>query len=364
MAMVRSLYRRRIVLPALLAVCLGALGRVALADSVTVGALQYNGVRIVGVKNGEIQFETATNLVSKPLSVVSRISLSDEPALTAAEDAFAKGDWDKANENYEKVLRSVSAPNKAWLKDWCSMRLQVSATKSGRFDVVMRGFVELTRKSPDEARKLFASLKMPKAGSDYLKQAATMLETEIAQSKNGAATEVMLGALKDIYSANNEQAKATATAQKLVELAAKRDPNSPEAQRAMMEIQLQNMRKALGAKNYAAVIEFVEKNAAKIIDPNDQIDALFLYAEAKAGKAAGSSNADWNDVAVTYMRVVANAPAGDPRTPLALLRTAEIHAAHLNDKPAAMRMYREIIKQYKDTDAAKQAQMELGKLEK
>ena len=60
----------------------------ALADSLNVGSLKYTDVRVTGIKNGEVFFTTSTgNEVHKPLSQVSKISLNDEPAFSAARAA-------------------------------------------------------------------------------------------------------------------------------------------------------------------------------------------------------------------------------------------------------------------------------------
>lgn len=338
---------------------------IALADSAVINGLPYHGIRITGVKDGELQFETPNgNLTSKPIKFVTRINVTDEPALNAAEDAYARSDWNQAADNYEKAIRSANSPAKAWLRDWCSLRLADAAGKGGRFDVSIRTFIDLAKKSPEQAATMFAGLKMPKAGSDYLKQAAASLETEVSQSRNDAATEVLLSALKDIYTVNNDSAHAGATAAKLAEVAARRNPNSPEALRALMDIKLQNLHKTLAAKQFATVIQTIEQDAPAIVDPFQQIDALFLLAEAKAGKAAASPDADWKDIAISYMRVVANAKSDDPHVPVALLRVAAIHAGHLNEKATALKLYKDIIKQYKDTDAAKEAQKAVAQLEK
>ena len=330
-------------------------------DSAVVNGMQYSGIRILGIRDGELEFETIGGKVNaKPIGSVSRITLADEPALNAAEDAFAKSDWNKAAENYGKVIRSITEPEKAWLREWCSARLLDSAGKSGRFDVSIAGFIELAKKSPQQAKTMFAALKLPAAGSDYLKQAAAGLETAAAQSRSDASTEVLLSALRDVYMANNDAARAAVVARKLAEVAARRNPNSAEAVRALMEVKLEDLRKALAAKQYVTVIQTIQKDAATIIDPNDQMEALYLLAEAKAGLAAAAANADWGEVAIAYMRIVANARSDDPRLPTALLRVAKIHAEHLGDKATANRLYKEIISKYGNSEAAKEAQKLVG----
>jgi len=334
---------------------------IASADSAVINGIPYSGIRILGVKEDELQFETSGGTAtSKSLSVVSRISVSDEPALNMAEDAFAKEDWERAAENYEKTMRSITSPNKAWLRDWCSARLVTAAGKGGRFDISVRAFIEVARKSPEQAGKMFSGLKIPKAGSDYLKQAASSLESEAASTKSDATAQVLLSALKDIYTANNDTARAAQTATKLVEVAARLNPNSPESIRALMDLKLQNLRKALEARQYGTVIDTILKEQNNISDPAQQVDALFLLAEAKAGKAAGSPDADWKDIAVGYVRVIANAKADDPHVPVALLRVAAIHAERLDEKATAQRLYSDIVKQYKDSEAAKEAQKALA----
>jgi hypothetical protein len=342
------------------AALLGALAGTAGADSLAIGSLEYRDIQISGVKGEVIVFTTNTGKeIVKPIAQVTRISLDGDPAFSAAEDAYSIKQWDKATEGYEKTLRTTQ---KAWLRDWCAVRLFESANKGGRFDAAVKAHIALVRKSPEAAKAL--ALTMPKSDSAYLPEAIKLVnEAANDANLNDQAKEVLLKVLVDLHNAKGDADGAAGAAERLIQIKAASDPNSPEAQRAAAMVKLNAMHKALAAKQYDKVIQLVDKEGTSIVDVADQADALLCLADAKAGKAANSTDLEtWKDVAVAYMRVVANAPANAPQVPAALLKTAAIHSARLNDKQAAIQLYKQIQAEYKGQDAAKEAERELAKL--
>ena len=82
------------------------------------------------------------------MSKVQRLNVDNEPALNAAEEAFAAGKWDQAVDGYQTVIR---ATNKPWMKDWSSARLAEAGAKSGRFDAAATAYVNLVTKDPAAA---------------------------------------------------------------------------------------------------------------------------------------------------------------------------------------------------------------------
>lgn len=330
-----------------------------LADTVVVGTLPYTNVNVTSIRGDLVAFKALDHEITKPLSQVTKLTIDSEPAFNMAEEAFAAQDWVKATAGYERTVRTTQKP---WLKDWCAQRLVESANKSNQFDAAVLALATLAERSPETAARI--SLTMPKADSTFLPEAISAVDAAIGSAKRNETKEVLLKLLRDLYAARNDVKGATDAAERLVQVQAAINPNSPAAQRAAILQRLRALHVALEAKEYDKVIAAVEKDSAGIIDPGDQADALLCLAEAKAGKAGAAADAaTWKEVALAYMRVVANAPAGSPQAADALLRTAAIHSAKLGEKNTAIQIYRQIIDEYKGQEAAKSAEAELTKLQ-
>jgi tetratricopeptide (TPR) repeat protein len=343
----------------LIVFCFALLASPATADSLVVNNVTYPDVRVASVKDGEIIFSigNSSNEIRKPLAQVTRINLADEPAFSAAEDAYAAKDYDKATEAYDKTFRTTQ---KTWLKDWVSLRLVDSANKAGRFDSAIKAYIALADKSPDAARAF--SLTMPKPDSAYLTDAIKQVNSAVVATKKDATKQTLLSLLAQLNEAKGDLKAASdaLTASAQVNTA---NQNTAQAARSATLLKLQTMTLALAAKDYDKVIASVEKDAASFTEPADFAEALFCLAEAKAGKAATSKDPDtWKEVAVAYMRIVANSPSSASQVPMALMRTAAIHETKLNEKDTALHIYEQIAAEYKGLDPAKQAEKEVQRL--
>lgn len=330
----------------------------ASADSLVINNLSYADVQITSVKLGEIFFTTSTgNEVRKPMAQVSKLNLADEPSFNSAEEAFAARDWDKATAGYEKTVRST---RKAWLADWCAVRLLESANKAGRFDAAIKAFIAIAEKSPDSVKTI--TLNMPKANSAYLPEAATLLNTAANKTKNEMTRNALLKLLVDVNNAKGDTRASEEALERLAQSNATANPNSSDAQRAQALLKLKGLRTAIAAKDYEKVLQSVEKDSALFSEPADQAEAMLCVADASAGKAAPNTDVEaWKEVAVTYMRVVVNAPTS-PQAASALLHVAAIHETKLGEKQTAIKLYQQIIADFKGQDSARQAEQEIKRL--
>jgi tetratricopeptide (TPR) repeat protein len=350
---------RRLSLCALLLALLAGGQVPVLADTVVVRGVTYSNVKITGIRGGNIHFTAGAGDIVRPLADVSRIVIDGETAFNAAEEAFAAKNWDRATEGYERTVRTTTRP---WLRDWCAIRLVESANEAGRLDAAVAGFVVLAERAPTLAEPL--KLRMPAASSAYLPEAIATVNAAIARIQNNQSRLVLLKLLAELHTARGDVKAAAEANSRLIELRALVDPNSPEALRAAVLSKLRELRAALAAGQYDRVIRTVQEDSANIADAMDQAEALFLFAEARAGQAAGATDAaTWKEVAVAYMRVVAYGPATSPHVPEALLRTAAIHRDHLGEKETARRIYNQILNEYKGSEAARAAEAELKKLQ-
>jgi hypothetical protein len=345
---------RHLRLAALAAVIVPSL---ALADSVTINNIAYPDVKISAIKGEEIFFITSTSTeVKKPIAQVSKITLTDEPALNQAEEAYHAKDWDKAATGYERTFRTT---NKVWLRDWCSVRLVESANKAGRFDAAVKGYIAMAEKSPESVKSI--QLNLPKAGSAYINDSLKDLTAAINRSRNEELKSLLLKLVVDLNALKGDSAAGDRALQELAQSRVNLDPNSPEAQRAQAMLKIKSLRVALSAKDYDKVISTIEKEAPTITDPADQAEALLIMADAKAGKAGADKQA-WKDVAVAYMRVVANAP-GSSQAATALLKVAAIHETQLGEKETAIKLLKQVAADFKGQDSATEAENQIKRLQ-
>src|SRR6185295_18904207 len=118
----------------------------ARADSVFVGSLERKNAVIKEIRDDNLIFEISQREAEPvPLARVTKLVVTNEPALNAAEEAFAAGKFDQAVDGYQKTLRST---NKPWLKDWSAMRLIEAANKTGRFDAATTAYIAALMKDP------------------------------------------------------------------------------------------------------------------------------------------------------------------------------------------------------------------------
>ena len=333
------------------------LGSPLLADSLVINNLPYNDVRITGVKGDEIYFTFAGREVHRPIAEITKVQLNDEPALNAAEEAYAQRAWDKAADGYEKTLRTTQ---KAWLRDWVSLRLLDSANNAGRFDAAVRGYVTLAERNPTAARSI--KLTMPKADSAYLNDAIKLINDSLAKSKNDETKALLLNTLIEVYNAKGDTNGAAEALRRRMEMVAA-DPNTPEGVRAAALLKLKAIQLALSSKQFDQVIKLIEKDGPSLTDPLDQAEALWCLAEAHAGKAQASKDPEvWKDVALAYMRVAAHAPQNSPLAAAALLKTAALHEQRLDERQTALAIYQQVVTDFKDTDAGNAAEKQVQRL--
>lgn len=331
---------------------------VAVADSVWVKNLERANVKILDVKDGQFSYEASGGVREVPLTDVGQIKIDGDATLNAAEEAFKAQDWEKATAGYEKTMTTTRKP---WLKEWCTVRLLESASKSGRFDAAVKAFISLAEKSPESAKTV--SLEMPKADSKFLDDAVRSLDSAVKATKKEDTKAVLLGLLVEVTKAKGDTKGAESALQAMADAAIAADPNSPEALRAKVQLTLQGMRKALEAKQYDAVTAAAQKDGAAIVDPADQAEALLILADVQAAKLGNGTDAEaWKEAAVSYMRVVTVAPQGSPQAAQAMLKVAAIHETKLNEKPTALKLYEHVAGEYKGQEAAKEAEKQAARL--
>src|ERR1700704_1143873 len=155
--------------------------RFVAADDINAGGLLIKNVSIEKIEGDRLYYKTQSGTASdKQINDRMKLTVTDEPNLIPAEDAFAAGKWADAVDGYQKVLRSGGKP---WRKDFAALRLLKAGEKSERFDAVVGAYIHLLAKDPQTAKDI--KLKYPDDPANaYLKTAATQVEAAQAAEKD------------------------------------------------------------------------------------------------------------------------------------------------------------------------------------
>jgi TolA-binding protein len=340
-------------------------------------ALERPSVKVEKIENGVLHFRSTQSdrVTERPLEEVVRIAAEGEPALTQAEEAFAAQRWDQAVAAYQKA---AATSTKQWVKDRSGLRLVAAAEKSGKFPAAVAGWATLMARDPGLAAKYKPQVPA-NARPGSLDPAVAEVERVLNDAKlPDEQRQTLLAYQLELARANGDTKKAQAIGSRLSAGAARgagggggtaaatgpeNAPNTraapagpPPAPAANAALALQLANLALDGKKYDEAVRTIDSAAAAITEPAQQVEALYVVAEARAG-LAGNDPAGWKDAALAYMRVVARARAArvaSPRLPDALLKTAAIQE-RLNATQEALLLYQQVADEFKGTEAATRA---------
>jgi TolA-binding protein len=346
------------VLPLLL---IASLASAAAADTVWVAGGELTGVQVKAVNDGKLVFDVSGRETSRDLRQVTRLDATGEPALNAAEEAFAAGRFDAATDGYRKALASSTKP---WVKLWAAQRLSVAGQKANRFDAAASGYVALLVRDPARA----AEFKPPTPSGQ-----STVIPTVVADVRNALATPGLPAESKQALTAYltelqpRQQPSPAATAETVAAAVATENARTTASQQARARLDAAGA--ALDRKDFGAAASEIRANASLFTDPPDQAQALYLLAEAQAGLTAATNDVSgWQDAAIAYLRVVAHfggstVPATRPLAARSLLKAAQIQHDKLADAPAAAALCQQLTQEFPADPAAAQAKTLLQRLQ-
>ena len=315
-----------------------------LRSGTAANALERPNVKVEKIEDNQLFFRSSQSdrVTERPLDEVVRIMADGEAMLNAAEEAFAAGDWDKAAANYQ---RAATMSSRQWVKDRASLRLVASAEKSGKFPTAVAAWITLLSRDPTLASKYKPQIPAdPKPGS--LDPAVAEVDKALNDTRINAGTkQALLAYQMELARANGDVKRAQSIGTRLGGTGA---PASPE-----LSLQLAFL--ALDQKQYDQALKEIDNAAAAFNEPEQQAEALYCIAEARA--ALAKDNNALKDAALSYMRVVARAKSArlnSPRVPDALMKTAAIQEK-LGAAKEALLLYQQVADEYKGTDAASRA---------
>lgn len=340
-------------------VALLLLAPAAVADVIWTGTGAGRGLRqevdILGVEGSDLVFLINGNRGSAPLERVQQMEIDGQAAFNEAEQAFAAGDWDKAADGYLQASRRNPTE---WVRQRAAERLIRSAELAGRFDAAVVGFVQLTVLNPGSAvGKEPDPQNAP--GPAAIREAITEVETAVEKRLSARQEKLLLTFLLNLQTASENEAAAGVTVQRLAGLLEDDPSEDPEV---YAQVLLGRSRLALSRGDAVSATGLIYANAALFTKPRQQSQALMLLARA-AEMQAREDRERLLDAALAYMRVVAHfgKSATPDDVPEALLKVAQIHE-QLNERDAAIRLYRDLVETYPDSPYAAQGQKRLDSL--
>jgi TolA-binding protein len=324
----------------------------------------YSDVQVTNIADGRVAFTTSSgNEVDKPLNSVVAMDINDEPQFNAAMQAMAAGKFGEATDDFDETIQKTAKP---WLKSYCEPLFTDAAAKSGRFDKAVQGYINLVMKQTSIAAAHRPTTPGPDSG--YLDSAAQSLN-DAADDPNLSTQQQqsILSLLLEVDRARNNPVDIASVASRLAKLTGSTpNPVANDASLALADAKLTLAQSALAQKNYDQAASIITTSGNLFLDPRRQSDALYILAQSRQGQAESKNDSNgWKDVAIAYMRIVADfkdAP-GAPHVADALLATASILEDHLNQGSKALRMYQSIQKQFPGTPAADQAADRISRLQ-
>jgi TolA-binding protein len=330
------------------------------ADSILKGSpgsnpIEQTGVKVTGISPAGLSYMTAVGEPrTVPLTDVQKLAIDGQPGFNAAEDAYAARNFPAALDGYTAALASGSAPD--WLRGRAGQRLATVAHVQHRYDAQVAAYAALLAVDPASAAA--ARPAAPQPNDPYLDAAAANVTRALGLASQSAQRTALLGVQLDIYRARGDKSGVNTTLQQLVAAG-----GATPAEQAMLKLASADV--ALDAKQYAQAESAVQQNRALFTDPAQQVDALYVLAQARDGQATGTDAL--RDVALAYMRVVTfgGELPDHPHVPESLLRAAQIEEK-LGDANAAVTLYQQLAtdRAYGSSPAAADAHLALDRLKK
>jgi hypothetical protein len=324
------------------------------ADTIWIGDtprdnIKLDGVKVMGPKGADrLAYMTDQGMnTSSPFSKLQRINIDGEASFNAAEDAFANRDYDTAITDYQSLLQSST---KDWMQTRAAMRLVAVGKLKNRYDAQVSAYVTLLQKDPATAAENKPS-QPPEHAPEVLASAQASISKALDNSNlKTDQKSTLLNLQLQINQANGDAPGAQATLKQLVALG-----GASDAVRAT--IKLGDAKLAYQAKQYPQAIADIEQNKALFTEPDQQVDALFILAQAKFAADGEKTDPDaQKDLALNYIRVVTfgSQLEDKPHVAEALDKAAEIEIK-LKEPAAALALYQQLLRDKVHSSPALQA---------
>jgi tetratricopeptide (TPR) repeat protein len=311
------------------------------ADTLWIGtdknSIKVDGLKVVDVTGDRLKYLSDTGMnASKPLSQLPQINIDGEISFNAAENAFAARDYDTAITNYQNILQSSSA--KPWMQARAATRLLEAGKIKNRFDAQVDAYIALLQKDPAAAAHNKPA--EPAEHSPYLDTALASISKALEDAKlQDSQKSALLGLQLKIDRMKGDSAAVNSTLQQMVALG-----SASDSDKALLKIMSATV--AYDSKQYDQAVNDIEQNRALFTEPDQQVDALFVVAQAKQKLNGDKPDPDvQKDVALNYLRVVTfgSQLPDRPHVAESLYMAGQIEDEKLKDPQAALSLYKQLV---------------------
>jgi tetratricopeptide (TPR) repeat protein len=321
------------------------------------GSLSFNDCVITDFRDGRLFFNTGGGSKREtPAGDVLKLGLTRDPVFTAAEDAYAVGDWNKSIDGYMKIARG----GEEWKRRWVVRRLLAAADQAKRFDAQVAAYGIQARLDPAAAgasRPLLAG-----QPAKALDAAVVSINGVLREATEPEAKAALLTFLVDLHRARNDAPAIASTLEQL--MAASKDLSDEPGLRSLLAgVRLEQARALSEQKKFRELIALLESSGAVIESAPAQAESLYMIAQARAALARPDDKPAQQDAALAYLRVVAHFAnvEGRPMVGESLLAAADIQQ-RVGDTESARQLLQQAVEEFADTPIGATATQRLKRL--
>lgn len=340
-----------------------SLTALARADNIWTGAADKpdswlkSEVTIQGMDKTEFTVESRGSQATRPRDRVQRIEVTGEPAFNKSEESFIAGKPEDAVDGYLRTARSYfKDAKKKWLASYAALRLAKAADKANRVDAAVNAYAYLSLIDPENADTY--KPRLPGSTSPAVDTAANDLKALMPSVTDKAARLRLADILVRLQTLRGDKA-AIAEASKIMEEASR----GAEDASGQALLQVRAAQKLLSENKFREAIAQIEANRAAIIGQDNQVEALFVLAQANRSLLAPGDKTGSIDAALKFMQVVAETgEAADAPHKLESLMAAAALTEAGGDLADALTLYAQIATDYENSPAGAEAQKNAKRL--
>lgn len=344
----------------------------AAADSIKLtNGLTYDPVTILGVADGSVRFEMKGSAISKPMSELALVGISDDKNFTLAEDLFQQGKYAEAEKAYS-AARSLAAAD--WKKTLIDYRLLAVSESAGQIDKATARWLKIVDDAGASAGVLtLRPRKLAPAHSEANDRAIALLKGKARETASDAYVKAIRQLLVDLYERQDQLDEAQAEAAKLAGKPetpdtepsnAETGPETPPVGSADVQLRLASL--SLKQGQYEQVVNQLQPKMNQFT-ADDLPSAMLLLGRAKlelSGQTQDKSAAEKMllEAGLDLMRVVVFFGSGD-EAPYALLSAGQVNE-RLGNAEAAKAAYSAVVERFAQSPAATEAGKALERMKK
>ncbi len=345
----------------------------ARADSIKLtNGLVYDPVTILGVANGMVRFQmSGGNAISKSISELAVVGISDDKNFTLAEGLFQQGKYAEAEKAYSAARRLAAAD---WKKTLIDYRLLAVSESAGQIDKATALWLKIVDDAGASAGALaLRPRKLAPAQNEANDRAIALLKGKVKEVASDAYVKAIRQLLVDLYERQGQLDEAKAEVARLAgkpetpdtqTSSAKTRPETPPVGSADVQLRLASL--SLKQGQYEQVVNQLQPKMNQFT-ADGLPSAMLLLGRAKLELSKQNQNESAArklllEAGLDLMRVVVFFGSGN-EAPHALLSAGQVNE-RLGNAEAAKAAYWAVVERFAQSPAAKEAQKALEGMKK